>query len=994
MTAPASSFAELVGREDELALLRAQLDQACAGAGSVALLAGEPGIGKTRTAEELAADARLRGARVLWGRCYEGEGAPAFWPWVQLIRGYLHDQHPDLLRAELGPGTPEIAELVPELRQRLPEVPAPAPLEPAQARFRLFESITAFFVNAAARQPAVLILDDLHWADRPSLLLLQFLARELRRTRLLVIGTYRDVELGRRHPLTQTLAELARDQAGQRIQLRGLSGREIARFIELTAGLDPPDALVAAVADRTEGNPFFVAEIVRLLLTEGRLERPEQAGSGAVAIPRSVRDVIGRRLERFSERCQRLLTVAAVIGRDFSLASLARTSGLSAQALLETLEEAEAGRVIAPLPRALGRYSFSHALIRETLYEELPAARRAKLHDRVGQALEALSAHDPEPHLADLAHHFLQGAPAGDPARAVHYARRAGERALRLLAYEEAASLYEHALQALELQSCQDGDQRCELLLALGDARRKAGEPRRAMDAFQRAAELAKQLEQPGLLASAALGFEDAVLPAGIARAGAADPSILLLEAALTALGEAQIAVKARVLAALARAHCFSGAPARAALLSEEAVELARRVGDQSALVYALNARRIAIWGPDRPEERLAVASEIVRRAAEIGDLEMALEGHQWRWHVLVELGQLAPADAEVEAYARLAERLRQPLHRSYLPLLSASRALLDGRFADAERQLDQALIAAERVRSQNIATVRLAQLLCLRREQGRSAELEPAFRDYADQYPAAITWRCVLALLAGEQGRQDEARRRFEELAARSFADLPRSHVWLLNLAFLAELCSLLSDAGRAAPLYQLLLPYAARNVLGTSAGPCWGSAARHLGLLAATMRRWDEAAGHFQLALQAHAWIGARPWLARTQYDFACLLLARGRTGDRQQAAGLLAEALAAARELGMTRLADQIERLPVGRRGSEAGSLPSGLTAREAEVLRRIAAGRTNRQIAEELVLSVRTVEHHVANLYAKIGARGRAEATAYALRRGLAPASPPG
>ena len=285
MVSRTSSLTEFVGREDEMAVLRAHLDDACAGTGSVALLIGEPGIGKTRTAEELAADARLRGARVLWGRCYEGEGAPAYWPWVQLIRAYVRGHDPRALLAEMGPGAADIAQVVPEVGERLPGLAPPPPLEPTQARFRLFDSVTTFLANAASGQPLVLVLDDLHWADTPSLLLLQFLARELRRSRLLVVATYRDVEVGRRHPLSQTLAELARERISRRVPLRGFAHEDVARFIELTTGLLPPAELVAAVVGETEGNPFFVTEVVRLLAADGRLEQPEEARTWSVTIP-------------------------------------------------------------------------------------------------------------------------------------------------------------------------------------------------------------------------------------------------------------------------------------------------------------------------------------------------------------------------------------------------------------------------------------------------------------------------------------------------------------------------------------------------------------------------------------------------------------------------------------------------------------------------------------------------------------------------------------
>jgi DNA-binding CsgD family transcriptional regulator len=546
---------------------------------------------------------------------------------------------------------------------------------------------------------------------------------------------------------------------------------------------------------------------------------------------------------------------------------------------------------------------------------------------------------------------------------------------------------------------------RCDLLLALGDALRKAGEPQPALERFQHVADLARRLVAPDLLARAALGVEDAVHTAGLPRTAAADPSVALLEEALRVLDPAPSPVRARLLAALARALVFTGAREKGAALSRQAVDLARQTGDPAAVVYALDAHRIAIWGPDHPGERLAVASEIARLAEEIGDREMALNGRLWRQHALLERGEVAAAAAEIAAFARLADESRQPLYRCYVPLLQANQALLRGQFAAVEHLAAQALDLSRRAHNQNAAMIHTALMLLLRREQGRIAEVEAALRGFAAQSPHVATFPAALAVIAAEEGRQDEARCRFEDFAARDFAGLARNFVWLLNMAFLTEVCAALDDARRAAVLYQLLLPYADQHILGSSAGPSWGATARYLGLLAGLLRRWEAAARHFEAALHVHAGIEARPWLARTQYDYAGLLLARGRRGDRARADDLLNQALAAAQQIGMPRLAGQVRdlmdrhgRVPDGERAwpadaraaDEAGRVaayPDDLTERQVEILRLLAEGRSNREIAAALSLSVRTVEHHVAHIYAKIGASGRVAAAAYALRHGL-------
>jgi tetratricopeptide (TPR) repeat protein len=335
---------------------------------------------------------------------------------------------------------------------------------------------------------------------------LEFLAQELPDARMLVIGTYRDIEVERQHPLSQTIAELAREELAQHILLQGLSEQDVTCLIEVTTNLKFSAELVARIYEKTEGNPFFVNEIARLLVTDGRLNLPEQAASWSLTIPPTVREVIGRRLDRLSAECNRVLAIASVIGREFSLNVLEQVADLSRERLLEVVEEAVAAQVIQEVASALGRYSFSHALIRETLYAELPLSRRW-LHQQIGEALERVYGANLETHLAELAHHFFQAAPLGDAGRSIDYTVRAGKRAMALFAYEEAVGLYELALQALDLRASDDL-KRCEVLLALADAQRRVGDSLKARETLQRAWDLIRKLGAAGHLPRAALGFE------------------------------------------------------------------------------------------------------------------------------------------------------------------------------------------------------------------------------------------------------------------------------------------------------------------------------------------------------------------------------------------------------------------------------------------------------------------------------------------------------
>ena len=923
-----------VGREKEMDELRAGLEDTLAARGRLLMLVGEPGIGKTRTAEELATYAHLRKAQVLWGRCYEGEGAPAYWPWVQLIRSYVHDRDPAALMSEMGSGAADIAQVVSEVRERLPGLPSPPRVEPEQARFRLFDSITTFLKNAGNRQPIVLILDDLHWADKPSLLLLQFLARELRGARLLVIGSYRDIELGRQHPLSQTLAELSREQLSQRILLRGLSERDVARFIEITAGFQPPKALVTAVYKETEGNPFFVNEVVRLLVADGRLECPEEVKSWSVTIPQSVREVVGRRLDRLSPECNGILTIASVIGREFGLDALERVGDLSGDRLLEALEEALAARVIGEVPRAMGRYSFSHALIRETLYEELSTTRRVRLHRRIGEVLESLYGTAPEAHLAELAYHFFAAAPGGDADKAVDYALRAAARALSQVAYEEGARHYEIALQALDLKDEPEDGQRCEVLLALGETQWRAGEFERTRETFLQAANVARRVGAPAQLARAALGYGGRF--AGFQAGVVEELLISLLEEALATLGEEDSALRAMVMARLAEALTFSGSRERSASLSEEAVEMARRVGDRAALAYALNRTHWVLLGPDNLEERLAVATEALQLAEELGDRALVAESQLWHLSDMLELGDIAAVDREFEACSRLAEELRQPYHLWLTTVVRASRALLDGRFEEAEGLAHQALAIGQRARAQNENAVQLfgAQIYALRREQGRLQEVEAGTKGLVERYPALPAWRCAIAWVYAELGRDAEARSGFEHVAADGFAGMPRDFSWFISVALLSEVCAFLGDARRAATLYELLLPYADRHIVLVYS-VCYGPASRYLGLLATTMGHREEAERHFQDALEMNARMRARPWLAHTQHDYARMLVARGRPGDRDQALELLSQALDTGQELGMKSLVEKGLALKLQLQGIASSDVKTSIDAVAASV-----------------------------------------------------------
>ncbi len=930
-----------VGRERELEELRTGVDDARQGRGHLVLLAGEPGIGKTRTASELTTYARLRGFQVLWGRCHETGGAPAYWPWVQAIRAYLPGRDPQLLLSDMGTGAAAIAQVVSEVRERLQDLPTPPALEPEQARFRLFDSIAAFLRNAAGRQPLVLVLDDLHWADPASLLLLQFLAREMGSARLLVIGTYRDVDLGREHPLFQALGEITREPVTQRYALRGLTERDVGRYIELTARLSPSEELVEAVFRETEGNPFFVGEVVRLLVAEGGLGG---AAPRKLTVPQSVREVIGRRLHRLSPECNRILGLASAIGREFGLDAVEPIAGVSATALLELLDESIAARLVVKVPEAVGRYRFSHAIVREALYEELRPAQRVRLHRQIGEVLETLYGARPDRHLAELAYHFAEAAEDGrDAAKAIAYTRRAAERATAQLAYEESARHHQTALDMLAAYRPDAELERHELLLGLGEAQRRTGDVDKARATIREAAEGAVRLGAADLLARAALAYGGPGFVFGLYDEGEA----ALLERALATLGADDSMLRASVLARLAMALQASPGRERANALSDEAVAMARRVGDPATLAYALHSRHVALFAPRHLEERLAIATEMVRLAEQAGDREQVARGRHFRIVDLLETGDVRTAYREMEAQARLADELKQPLYDWHRGMYRTLRALLEGRFDEGEALANETLMIGQRASSDAMETYGV-QLFAARADQGRLAELLDSVAAFVEQQPDVPGWRAVLVYLHAQEGRLADARRELDTILAGGLDALPDDSVWMPMMAMLAEVCAALDDAPLAAAFYERCLPYTGRTVIVGAGVACRGAVAGYLGVLAATMGRFVEAALHFESAIELNTRMAARPRLAHTQLAYAKMLLARDEPGDVAQAIGLLGLTLETAQELGMKRVLEEAIGCKLRAQGIDAsGDMRTSIdtvassVGREKPDLRRLAA-----------------------------------------------------
>jgi predicted ATPase len=549
--------APFVGRGELLGDLDGALRAASDGRGGLMLLSGEPGIGKTRAAEQFASLALEQGAVAHLGRCPEAEGAPAFWPWVQLLRAHAAACPPLRMRQLLAGEARDIAQIAPGIHPDLSDSPPLPILEPGPARFRLFDSIVQFWKRASEGAPIVLILDDLHRADDPSWVLLQFIAPELGRSRLLVIGTYREVEFHRDGVRSASLGELTRLASTRCFELQGFSREEVERFVELTIAEPLSEETVTLLHERSNGNPFFLTQLTPSLDPRRRGASGEEVEGGLrLELPRSVREAITQQLAGLSPTCRELLTVAAVIGRDFTLGALELATEHSRQTVLDAVSAASEARTIQKSRDRIGHFRFEHILVRDALYESLSTADRVSLHERVGEALERLYGTDAEEHLAELAYHFTEALPVGGGDRAIGYAAAAGRAATERLAFEEAVRQYERAIEIVDLISGPDESRRFDLLLALGQAQIRAGMRDSAREAFRRAGEIAGRLGEPERLARVALE----VAPGFFAiETGVYDPLIVsLLEDALAALPPGDTPLRAQLLGRLAMALYWS----------------------------------------------------------------------------------------------------------------------------------------------------------------------------------------------------------------------------------------------------------------------------------------------------------------------------------------------------------------------------------------------------------------------------------------------------
>jgi AAA ATPase domain len=891
----------LVGRERELAELEAGLVETRSGRGRLFFIAGEPGIGKTRLAEAVAARAAGHGMIPLWGRAWESAGAPAFWPWTQLLRSLTGTRDSEALSTELGAGAPWLAQVLPELTEKVPGVRPPRSPGAEKARFALFDAVATFLRDAAASDPLVVVLDDLHAADPASLLLFEFVARAVADSPILLVATFQEAAAHRRPELEKLIGALGRE--GTTVVLRGLGDSDLAQIVELHTGRACEPPLLKALRETTEGNPFFATEVLRLVPANGELALSLDPRGGGFLIPGTVRETVRRRFESLDQATIATLEAASVIGREFRLATLMRAMGES-ERLVAFLDLADAAGLIVAIPGSIGRYQFTHNLIRETLYAGLATERRIQLHRAIGEAIAETFGDAPD-RLAELAHHFAQASPGGDVEKALDYATKAGREAMRLFAYEQAAGLFRLALEMAEL--CDpDAGRRAELLLALGRAHARADHTA-ARETLIEAGEAARAADDPRLMAEAGLAMR--AWPRG---GGVLDeqPGRLLQEA-LERLDERDSELRARVLARLAAAlYYWAGTEERRKSLVEEAVAIARRLGDPATLAHVLSNCQLATWGPDYTERDLDWMEEVLGLLARVRDDTLELGTRNRQIDFLLELGDLAGADAALRHLELTVRESSDPRTEGYVHLHRARQAIVEGRYAEAARLNAQAMQVGSRVHDSNMIILARNQVASMRWLEGRFGEIEAEVREVAER-DVTPAWPAALARIYCDLGMEQHAERMLERMAVNDFADLPRYNGWLITLALLAETCVHLGDLDKAETLYKLLLPFAGRNVTSPQA-VFIGPISRFLGILAATRSEWDAATSHFSAARKAAERMNSPAVELRVALDEAEMLARRGQADGRRRAIGLLEQAAPLAASLGVDGIGAQIVEL----------------------------------------------------------------------------------
>jgi DNA-binding SARP family transcriptional activator len=899
----ATSSRVFVGRAREQAGLEASLHAVTAGERRVVLVSGEPGIGKTSLSTAFARAAFEKGAVVLYGRCDEDLGIP-YQPWADVLTHLVDHAPDDLLAAHLDARGSALARLAPDLAG--PTMTGPASSSDAESeRYLLFGAVVDLLARASALAPVVLVLDDLHWADRPTIQLLRHVVAAAIPLRMVVIGTFRDSDLTDDHPFAAALAALHREPGVERVALRGLGDEELLALLEMTvrhATAEQGVALRDTLLAETDGNPFFVGEILRHLAETRAIYQDEQnrwvtgPDLRASGLPVSIREVIGRRIARLGDDTRGALSLASVIGRDFDVGVLSPVTGLEADTLIDLCDRAVAAAVLTEADVA-GWYTFAHALIEHTLYDDLSAGRRGQAHRAVAEALEELCGDDPGARIGELAYHWARATQPADAGKAIAYAQRAGDRALAQLAPDEAMHWYADALALLDQASVPDARRRAELLLGFGDAQRQTGDPEHR-ETLLESGRLADDIDAIDILVRAALrnnrGWNSIV-------GGVDHDRIDMLKRALSRLGETDSPDRARLLALLCVEATWDTDFGDRLSMATRAVEIARRTGDDAALVDAIRLCHESITMPETLELRRHWTAEACDLAAGLGDPTASLHANDFRSLDALEAGDLATMRSAYAIFEAESERIGQPMNAWQIAYHGTWLRMLAGDLDAAEASTTAALaFGTEAGFGDDAAELHRGQILCLRWMQGRVHERrERTVRTSDATTPGIQTFlRATRTFSRSFDDRRDEVRQLLDGAFDDDFPMFADT-TWLTGHVLWADVAARTRHRAAAELLYERLLPW--RGQFATTHPAVYGNVAHYLGLLARALDRHNEADDWFAQALAFHEALEAPFFVASTQTAWAALLADRNGRGDSQRAHALAGAALPAARTRG---------------------------------------------------------------------------------------------
>ena len=912
--APASAETRqpFVGRQAEQDKLAARLDDVSQGRGALALIGGEPGVGKTRLSEELLADARERGMLTFTGHCYE-EGTAPFTPFVEILEQMVREIPADVLREALGDAAPDVVRLVPEIHRVVDDIPPPAELTPEQQRRVLFNAVLDLLRRLTARQPVVLLLDDLHWADEATLGLLQHLTPHLAGMRLLAVGTYRDVELDVGKPFEKAMAALVRQKQAERLRLRRLPREAVAELLTALGGSEPPRTLVQVIFHETEGNPFFVGEVYQHLSEEGKLfdeagQWKQDLSVDELDVPEGVRLVVGRRLERLSEATPKLLTAAAVVGRRFDLKLVEALSGLDSDAFLEAIEEAETAKLV--VSEREGRETscvFTHELIRNTLLGALSLPRRQRLHAQVAEVMERVYQSDLTRHAPALAHHLYEAGAVADETKTIRFLILAGEQSLETGAFEEARRDFDLAMSLLPAD---DRENRASLLWKRGLAQRSLGLWKEAIDDWETALPIYEELADRQGIATNCQELTHLYIWTAQPTQGVA-----VARRGLQALGREPSADRCRLLGHCAWSLGLARELESADAMMQQALAMAEELSDPrlQGEVFRLSSYHHYYCNRRREQmEATGRAVELLRPTRALDKLADALANRQWSSVLAGRPDEVARTQEETRA---LAERLGLLDTEVHARISEGQRDWLTAADLDAlESYLQQAMTLIASIGGQwsFIPEAWQSQASLWR---GRPEEARARAQSSFDHEPQANVhtghgWG-QLFLCECSVGHADSALALLDERPD----GLPRAGT--LNgpgpwqaLFKTVEGLALLGERDRAAELYPLTVEAIATDTVVTMD-------ASHLlqtiaGIAAAAGQRWDEAQNHFETALGLADEIPFRSEQAEARYWYARMLLDRNASGDREKARDLLDTALEVYREIGMLKHVEMTERL----------------------------------------------------------------------------------